>query len=279
LPDSQVLTIEQGQTKAWALGPITDGNGVQVTTFSGSDVPTAKIWPGDSEAAIDTPTVTWIQTAAPASLNLTITPTDTAALEVQPYPIEAWVAHSGQNLLVWRGWLDVSASSGSAAAPAVYSTFGDMLDVAGDWIKDLLFRSGTAGFLRQRARARSYLEDVLLARYRPQQLGYRPDISLGYGWWTLPEAPNQVLRGYLASNYLIVTAKVREICSHLALSYACRRDLGNAGDGNPYLARAGYHWRRAHQLIAGYVAEVDINADGIADVTINCGNLNMRAVW
>jgi hypothetical protein len=279
MAENEVLTVRQGQTMAWALGPIVDGSGADVTTFTAADIPTASLWLGDSEAAAATPSATWIQTAAPASIRLAVTPADASnpALAVQPYPLEVWVAHAGAQLLAWEGWLDVlPASGGTAAALPVYGSFLDMLDVAGPWIKDLLFAGGSAGFVRQRARARSRLDEIILARWRPRQLGTRLDLSLGLGGFWLPEAQNPTLAGYLAANYLIVRPRTAEIVSHLAVAYAARRNV--AADGK-YMEKYQYHWSEANRLIAGYVAEIDVNGDGLADFTVNLGHINMRSVY
>jgi hypothetical protein len=277
--ENQVLTARHGQTKAWAIGPIVDSSGAQVATFTAGDIPTASLYKGDDEAAACAPSVAWVQTSAPASLALTVTPADATApaLAAQPYPLEVWIAHGGQQLLAWEGWLDLlPASGGTAAALPVYGGFADMLDVAGPWIKDLLFAGGSAGFVRQRARARSRLDEVILRRWRPRQLGYRLDLTLGLGGFWLPEAQNPTLASYLASNFLIVRPLVVEVVSHLAVAYAARRNIG--GDGK-YQDKYAYHWAEANRLMLGLVAEIDVNGDGLADFTVNLGVINTRSVY
>ena len=238
---TEVLAIRKGQTLSFGVGPIDDPSGSAVATFTASDTPSAQLWDGDATATIATPPASWQADPAanPPVVVLAFAGSTTAALEVQPYPLQVWIAHSGGNLLAWEGWLDVLAGAGH----------GDGRH--GLW----LFRRHAPGRRRVGEGPALHLGHGRVrpgAGPGPELPGRRParavrtagpaagrvDISLGLGWYALPEAPSAILRGYLAAGGLIVTDKVREIVSHLAVAYACRRDVAS-GD---YKAKADFHW-------------------------------------
>jgi hypothetical protein len=272
----QVLELEQGARGVWTI-TLSDSQGGSPSGLSGADSVSAAIWNGDDGAVLATPTCVWA--TAPTSLTLTITSTDTASLTAQPYPIRAYITHSGQVIPAWRGWLDLRSTPGSATAKPTYSTFSDMCLYAGDWIRKVMIETSESGFQTERARARTRLEEVILARYRPSAFMYRADLSLGgYGTNFAPEAPNPWLKTQLAANYLIVTNKVIEICSRLAIYYACTQSLGTPGKDNVYEAEGMRQKAEASRLFKSYVAEIDINSDGLPDLTINCGVLNVRSL-
>jgi len=272
----QVLEQAIGTDRDYQL-VLSDDAGNLATGYLSSDPVTCAVWPGDAVAPLATPTVVW--TTAPTTLKLTIAATDIAALEVQPYPIRVMIAHGGRSILAWKGWLDLSASPGAGVALPVYAPFGRMLDYAGSWFKKLLLETSEAGFANERSRARTYLEAVILARYRPRQFGYHVDLSYGVSYLWYGDAPDPMLKGFLALNNLIVTPKVIEIVSRLAIAYVCLGDIGNAGQANPYLENGRENWAIAQGLIKGYVAEIDINGDGYTDIAINCGVVNTRSIY
>jgi hypothetical protein len=255
-----------------------DATEAAVTEFTGSEPLTALIWPGDQEAPAATLSAVWTD-AATGSITLTVAASAIASLAVQPWPIVITVLYEGRTFEVWRGWLDVLAGVGAEAAIPVYGSFADMILYSGDWVKQLLTVDSTSGFAVQRGRARSRLEEIILARWRPWVPGMHRDLLDGIGWYTLPEAPDPCLMAYLAAGDLIIRPKTLEIVARLAVGYACEQPMGALDGSNPYYMRGQIERVRAEALIATYAAELDINGDGLADFVINCGVINTRRVY
>lgn len=245
-----------------------DESGTPVAAFTGSDTLTVQIWGGGDGAALATPTATWI--SAPAgTILLVFTAANLSALEVQPYPVRVTVTSGASTYLAWQGWIDVKPAPASGTEPTTYSTFRDMLDYSGEWLKRLAMGSTYSGFARERHRARSTLDDWILAHpIRDNRGRWALDVysSQGPG-----PGPDPTIKGYLDDDYLIVTDKVREICSRLAIAFVCADQ-----NDDEYRSRAAAQYRHAVSLALGYVAQIDTDADGIAEIQIPLGTISMR---
>jgi hypothetical protein len=275
--EQQILECRRGVDRDFLI-TLYDALDNPVTSYTLADAPSAAVWPGDAEAPLATPTVAWVDPTV-GTLKLTIAAADTASLEVQPYPLIVKIAHAGRAFEAWTGWLDVLQGPGSAASTPVYCTYADMVRYCGPWLNQLMVERSTSGFVDERGRARSKLEEVLLARWRPRQLGRRIDLLQGYGWFANVDAPDNQLIGYLAANQLIVRPKTVEICARYAAYLACAQDIGVGDKANPYAVRARCELGAWNALLSTYIGEIDLNADGIADLTIPCSVINTRDAY
>lgn len=263
-----ILSVVKGTRREFTLS-ILDTDGNPVTSFTSAATPSASIWSGGSTSSLATPLVEWIDPTA-GTLRLTLFSTDLSALDVQPYPIRVTLLHSGYTLEVWRGWIDVQPEPGASTVLPTYCDFRHLVDYGGEWVKRLVVTSSYSGFQRERARARSTLDDWILARWRPDYALSVFDLTV-YGSLGALEGPDKTIRDYLDANNLIVTDKVREITARLALSYVC--ETANEDDMR---ARGVAHYRRASAIAKTYVAQLDTNADGAADISIPLGIINTR---
>lgn len=276
---SEILELAKGTDADYQLGLIDPVTGAALSgQFVGSDTLAAVAWDGGDGATLATFGATWIDASA-ATIKLSVRASDTTPLEAQPYPVRVTVTKSGRSLVAWEGWIDLSPSPGSTAAKATYGSYADMVQYGGPWLRDLLV-SGTsrAGFVDERARARTTLDEWILANYRPA----RPYGSMGIGYgtspylFTSPEGPNPVIKGYLDTNKLIVDDKVREVVARLAIAFACEGKLNPDLERDPYAAQSRYQFNLAILKARGLVARIDTNGDGYAEFTVNLGKVNTR---
>ena len=175
-----------------------DSADAAVTLFTGAEPLTAVLWPGDAKAPAATLAASWSDAAA-GQVVLTIAAASIAALAPQPYPVlVTCVGGDGLTRELWRGWLDVLAGPGSAAAVPVYGSFADMLTYCGGWIRQLLTPDSTDGFLAERGRR----PDVSRRDHpRPLAAVQRGDAArpaLGRGLVHRAQAPDPWLMGELA---------------------------------------------------------------------------------
>lgn len=273
----QILELPRGVDRDYQLQLNDPTTGLPLTSvYTGSETLSAIIWDGADGPAVATPTATWISGAA-GTIKLTLAAANTATLDVQPWPIRVSIAASGRTFPAWEGWLDLQPSPGSGATLKTYGSFGDMVQYGGQWVKQLLTTANRAGFLEERARARSKLDEWILANYRPQ-IAYSTRLGSGPWQWSATDSPNQTIKGYLDADKLKVTDKVREIAARLALHFACEAKLDPADRASPWADQARYQWRRACSLAVTYVAEIDTNGDGYPEFTVNLGKINTRTL-
>jgi hypothetical protein len=167
---------------------------------------------------------------------------------------------------------------GTQPATPVYTTFADLLDHA-PWVGDLQAEESATWFLRQQGMAREWLDEIIIQRYGVGDTA--PMIgSPGFMNWSMfvgsvDFAPSKYLRDMLALNTLIVQPKTREIVACRALFYITRPQIGSIGD-MPYRTLAQDFARRASSMVQTYRAEIDLNADGWADIIVRCGSTNLR---
>lgn len=271
----QVLTLPINTDGSWEIdGQSVDslGNSTAATGALVSDGLEARVWQGDQTTSIFTPNTAWID-APNFKLSLSITAAMTASLAPGIWPLEvAWLPGS-QRVPVWGGWLELTDAPGSAAIPPTYSTYQHAIQYGGTWLKALILEQGLGDMLWCLARARTWLDEIIIGHVR-RRVGRR-DLLLDPSILAPTEAPNATIQGYLDSNFLLIRPRTIEICSHKAISLLCEKQFSGEKD-DPYLARAVYHQRRASDLIKTYRAEIDVNADGLADLVFHLGYFSIR---
>jgi hypothetical protein len=266
--------LQQGSGDTWTV-PIVDTNGVAIA-YAGTEALAAKVWPGGTRAALLTLVPAW--SSAPAGLTtLTITAAQSASLTPATYQVQCSVADASGTHTYYLGQLQVLPAPGTAVAAPSYCSIDDLREYAA-WIDDLQSGTDQAGFAVQVGRARSWLDEILVSRWK--YLGFAPQLGTpGWGAWSLyggrDPMPSKWLRDQLANNLLMVTDTTREVTAKKALSYICRAQLGKNGDHSYQDLARGFAFE-ANELVKTYRAEIDLNGDGFADVYINCGATNLR---
>jgi hypothetical protein len=264
---------------------IRDGDGDPITTYAGTETLAAKVWPGQNLPALCTPTVEW-DDPSEGTILVTIDADDSADLETGLYFVRVTLTDGdGATFEIYRGHLDVASSpdeSEDAETPSlpVYCSFHDLLMYA-SWIEDLQKQdpdAGLAGFLRERARARAWLDEIIVNRWKLSnqsltigQPGWMPQNIFG-GQDTIP---NKWLKDRLADGKLVVTERVKEIVCKKAISYICEPQIGGRGD-MPYSLLAARFARAAESMLTGLRAEIDLSDTGWASIVVNLGASSLR---
>lgn len=273
MSQANILSVAVGEDAGWEVDAYNASG--DAVAFSGSDALFAIANQGENTAAVLNPTATWIDPDA-GRIQVTVTGASTANVAPGIYSLIVRVQPANTTTLfrVFAGWLELLYAPGSSAAPPTYCSYQDLLDYAGPWLTKLLVDQGLSGFLRQCGRARSWLDDLIVDRYRPSL--YRADLRT-YGWagFANLESQSTIILGYLAANDLMVKDRTREIVAHKAIGYICDQQISGAKD-DPYVARAFFHHLRAEELVKSYRAEIDINGDGFPDLAFNLGVHSFR---
>ena len=278
---SIALEIVQGTARDFPF-QITNPDGTAATQFLNTDVLTASVWAGANEAALLTPSTTWLNSNAPAGqIQITFQNSDSASLAIGEYYLQAYATRAGTpsrtTALLPRGSsLSILAAAGTAftARPA-YITIVDVRRIA-PWIDDLQVPDSNMGFDDQLADARDWLDEMILRNYRGGNVSL-----LGYhgfaldAWYTgggrRTSLTNRWLYAALQANQLLVKPRVIQVCSYYALSRICESMITKGG---MYAMLAARYRLEAESLLSSTTVEIDVNGDGFGEVPINFSSTN-----
>lgn len=132
------------------------------------------------------------------------------------------------------------------------------------------------GFLKQRAKARVWLDSLMLLSWPGARVTYIQDgWPSNYGQFTL--IANPWLSAGLDQGYLLLnTQRGRQAVETAALysiALVLRSQMGPTAGIEKY---AGYFMRRAQAAASTLICELDINGDGLADIAIPLSITNTR---
>ena len=175
--------------------------------------------------------------------------------------------------------LEIIAAAGTSfTARATYITLIDVRKIA-PWISDLQVPDDNSGFDDQLADSRDWLDEMVLRNYRGGNVSL-----LGYhgfaldAWYTgggrRTSLTNRWLFAALASNQLLVTPRVKQVCAYYALSRICESMITKSGQ---YVALASRFRFEAESLLCSTTVEIDVNGDGFGEVPINFSGTN--SLW
>jgi hypothetical protein len=247
-----------------------------ITTYSGAEPLTAKVWQGDDQTALAgvvsldfTDPLTGLTTA-------TISGIATASLAPQVLAVELDITVGSLILPYWQGFLALTPSAGLAAVPATYISYQDLMDAAGAWLPKLVSKTGQTSFLAERTTARSRFDKAVLARVRPAAFDMGSYLASGYSsGQLLSDLDDQYIKGLLAANSLIVSPDVKEANTYLALHLICEKQI-TWDEKDTFFTRSRYYFAKWDQVLASITAELDTNADGVGDLCINMGLISTR---
>jgi hypothetical protein len=270
------LEVEAGSAAAWSLTIHAEGTGLPVEGYDGTEALSADVWPGDDLPALFHPAVTWVDAAA-AKIRIALAPSSTASLAGGRYQLRARVTPAGDGLprALFRAWLDVRSTPGTGTARPVYGTADEMLRLA-PWLTSLQAETDQSNFAEARADAREWLDGIILERWA----GLYPGRSFArqdtFDWSTpgATVAPAW-MRAALAADGLLVRPAVARACACYAIAEACEPQLGKL-EGTSYQALGRRMRYQAEQLVRTLRAEVDTNADGLAEYAIDLGGFRIR---
>lgn len=260
------IQVARGEAAVFTV-TLTSDSGAALP-FAGSEALTVQHWKGDDLASVSGATAAWL--TAPSLVDVTYPAAFTAQLDVGAYYARLWI----DTTTLAAEWLvRVTPAAGSGTAPSVYCTYDDVLTYC-PWIMQAQTADPTiqADLGEHRARARTKLEDVILARFRPSSVWWLQAIS-----HSDHDDPSTWLRAQLDANRLMTTgsrgAKVKEITARWTAVLVLENQVGL---DDALLKQAAYQRATIHQLLASYVAELDTDGDGEVDLRVPCGILSTR---
>lgn len=258
---------------------IVGGTGTAIAnTYQGTEPFTVTVWEGSNLTPITSvASAQWLSASA-GTVTVALNP----PLGMTPgwYRIRLEVTYAGQKSPFYYGWIKVDAVAGTGTEAPTYCSLQDLLDHSGDWLERLM-QSGSGdqtNFVRERAKAREWLDDVIIGNSRV--FAYRFDLTYALYYGSFPfgpvEAPDTVITNYLASNYLQVGPRTIECTSYKSLAYICEKRMTFDESGEDYRRRAGWYHEKASNSLRRYRATLDTNGDGVPDIAFNLGVLTFR---
>lgn len=272
--NESILTIAKNTDGAWLVEAYADDQGTTRSVFDPADALEAIAWGGgDSDAAI-TLVPDWTD-AATGRVRLTLGHAASAAASVGVYPLQvvATLAATSQRVRVLEAWLAVTESPGDSTALPTYGALQDLYDYGGgEWLHQLRRSDGLANFASERARARSYLDAMILRKWRPWS-----DVKVwsGSALSGPMDGTNPSLSDYLAAGALVVDDDVRELVALKALELICRQRI-TLSEKDEMPRRASYYQSLARNKALRLVAQLDTNDDGVIEYAIPLGVVSIR---
>jgi hypothetical protein len=236
--------------------------------FLSMDVLTATVWAGQNQVTIFAPTVIW---AVPTGFQTGLTTISiTAAQSSMLTPNEQYqlqvFAQRGTGDPVCVGWVQLTVLPAAGSSPVVtpfpspigtYATYMD-LEFYGPWLDEVQdVMTDQAGFANYLFRARTWLDRIIVSRARP--LAYIYNIFTPLTPWGPVEAPNFIIQGYLAANYLLVRDVTIEIVARRAL-YQIAEKMISYQPNDVWPRRSRYMKASANNLLASYAPEISISS-------------------
>ena len=149
-----------------------------------------------------------------------------------------------------------------------------MMDLAAGWFGSLLVKNKYSNFLGERHRARTWLDDIIVGKSRPQSSQFDLATTSFYG---LVEDEDAYIRDALDADGLLIDQAILEIVSYKALAFACESKIALEDTaGELWAKRARMCHARATNRLLCTRARIDTNADGAADVAFNLGVFTFR---
>lgn len=270
------LNLVKGTSRDFVMQAVCADNSIP-TTLLGSDTLTATLWQGDDQSSTLTPTVTWVD-ATTAKYQITFNNSDTSSLSPGVYRLQAFATRSSRTVTLLDATLTLLATAGSASALTTYCSIEDMRRIA-SWIERLQTKDDQTGFAEQRHMAREWTDTCIQKHFRgtntvSSDFYFTPWTFGGpAGLWSRPWRPyrtgawNTTLQTWLDANYLILRAPIVRANALYALAIVCESQL-TAEYANPYHEQGKRFRRLANAAITSCEAEIDTDADGLANYTI-----------
>jgi|SRR5579862_3550064 len=257
---------------------LSDDQGNPITTYTGSESLACVVWPGGDQAVTLTPAVAWISGPA-GTISLLISPSQTTTTAEGRYWGKVTLQDESAGWLEAYGFaLDVLLAPGTAVAPPSYCSFPDLLKYGKVWLRTLQTEDDDAGFSQQCGRARSWLDDLIIAGW---QVSYPIGVGdPGYGAVLVGQNPGQLpsiwLRQQLDAGGLVMRDLVVEITAKKALSYICEGQIGSGNTAFDFAKLARYFHGEANELAKTLRAEINPDSNGYPQFAVNLGQKSMR---
>lgn len=228
------------------------------TAFTGADTPFAEIWGGLDTPVILNPPCDWSDPTQ-GKFKIRLVGSDTSSIMPGRYQIRFGV-HLGDGRTVADDMdITFTDSPGATGSLSVYCTYQDMLDYDPS-VEQQQTAEDLAGFVRQRHRARTWLDSVIIRH---------SGATVGWNSFALALFGNSIggdcggnslnlndLREYLDDNWLLITEQVTEITAKYALYLVYNAKIGPGDKQTQYQSLANIWYADVQRLIKGYQAEL-----------------------
>ena len=277
-----ILSLIKGTSRDFVLQANNDDGTPATSVFLGTDTITSRVWRGDDQPTLVSPTTTWVSATA-GTFQVTMNDADSSTLEVGQFRIQTIAVRTGRTATVLDGFLDIKSAPGTATARPVYGTYQDMTKYA-PWIQNLQTEDDLEGFADQRADAREWLDNIIVKNYRGSslgQFGHHSMAAFAYGFsgprrslllsqWLQDQLNgNTLLSGGTytgpSGGALLIKPTTKRIVAFRAIAEVCMGMLGKGGD---YPSWGAQFRRAADAECMAYTAEIDTNNDGRAEIGI-----------
>jgi hypothetical protein len=258
-----------------------DNTGKPITTYAGTETFPCTVWSGETLQAVSgVLSASWrVNPPIDGQVVATISGAGVLASGLQAGFQQLRVMFApnvGKSYPFYEGWIELGDVAGVTAPGPVYCTLTDMYRYAGDWIQALQSDKTTAGFLSERARARQWLDQVIVSKSR--RFANRVDITLGNPWGPV-ESWDWWIQQQLDSNLLVRRPVLAEITARKAIGYSCEHQM-SWEDTDLWERRARYYHKTANNLLLGYRCEIDLTGangvNGSATLAWNLGVSTFR---
>jgi hypothetical protein len=258
-----------------------DGNAI---TFAGTEDLGGSVWLGGTQSVLFTLAPTW-SAAAAGTVSVAIPGTSTSALAAGDYRVILTVFVNGATADAFEAVLTVLAAPGTDTPGRTYCTAADVRRVA-PWTERFInLDTGQGGFLEQRLQASQEIDDAIVANYRGAQVGQFGAHSLaaidwdGAGGPRRSQIPSRYIREQLNAGALMGRStdpqadrpQTARIC---ALRAASLVGLAQIGIDNQAAALGAMFYDQYLSAMSAWVAELDINGDGLAEIAVHLGSTN-----
>jgi hypothetical protein len=250
-----VWEIESGSAESLTFD-VKDQNGDWITTYTGAESVSGVVWAGDDRASLFSPTVAWQSPFVSATPRIVVSVSaGQSAQSPGRYRLRLTVAGVIRDV----GYIQVNAAPGATAAPKTYCTYDEMRIYGGSWLEDLQTKADQIGFAEQRARARAIIDEAIVTKATATSFG-------GAGSTYITERTR--IQGFLDGDKLTQTSQLKEIAARLSLALIAGGQVGSDKAG-VYMEQAAYHQALADTMLRRFVAMIDTNNDGTADIVFS----------
>jgi hypothetical protein len=274
--DQVVFKVVAGKYRKWRYTLRTRANAA-VTTYTSEATRECVATVGDDREPVATFTATW-DDAPTGKLFLELPPEETEDLTPGTYRVLLSITASGNTVAEYIGWLSVEPAPGDGEAAETLCSIDDVRREC-RWIDQVISKNAhmQSDLAEQRGRAWTRLKDAIVAAYRPKRVGRYADwINTGGGI----RGDSEWMREQLDAGLLLTSGsrgdRPKQITALWTIAETLRGTADDLrGDKQPY-SYAAVCELRASQLLAGYVAELDLNDDDEPDLWVPLGVKSWR---
>lgn len=253
--------VLSGPDNASLAGRFDGSEAFRAVLWAGDDA--APAWESDEAVAWDPDSLEALDTTDRPELVLTVPRAAVEGLGAGTYRLQVLVNPGVDDVEAFNGHLRLVAASGAAESASVYNTADDLTDEFPGLFDLQDLDTEQAAAAEPRADARAWIDDQILARAEEELAGYD---RLGV-WDTTRRTALETIRDLLDADKLLVDARCRRIGACYALYRALKGQVGKEGD-NPYREQAMAFRAEAIRALAGWVARIDADDDGVYELTL-----------